>query len=131
MGSVSGRLARDWPKVGGFRAEMAGAETALDLSRTWFTDGDALSGCPCFTLELDELEIDGNCWRIHGPDEHPLDPNSEGYCCLHLLRGDPADAQRLQALLTAMDWYGAWSLIDERGPEPTLIPDPRLPDLSA
>ena len=118
-GDVS--LPAGWPTLAGFRDEMARAESALDLHRGWFTDGDALGPCPCFHLELDALEIDGNCWRPHG---HELDPDTDGRCCLHLQRGSLDDAQRLRALLNAMDWYGDWTLIDERGPEVVIVPSP-------
>lgn len=108
-----------WPKVAAFRAAMEEAETALDLDRAWFTDSDALGPCPCFHLELDALEIDGNCWRPH---DHELDPNTEGRCCLHLQSGSLEVAQQLQHLLSEMDWYGDWTLIDDRGVESIVVP---------
>lgn len=108
-----------WPAVARFREAMGQAESALDLDRGWFTDSDALSPCPCFTLELPELEINGHCWRPH---DHELDPNADGRCCLHLTRGSLDDAVQLRRLLNAMDWYGDWTLLDERGVEEVIVP---------
>jgi hypothetical protein len=97
------------------REAFNAAETALDLSRAVFEGDDALAGCPCFTIDMPEFYADGSCWRV-GCDDHPYDARrDDGRCCVHVYGPDDM-AERLRALLDAMNWYGGWALekLEER-----------------
>lgn len=92
-----------------FRVAMASAATAMDLP-LW----DEAPSCPCFNFEVEGFRAKGHCWRSwYLPDR----PSMAGHCDhtyvgLHYW-GDPADGERLAALLTAMDWYGEWPAVKE------------------
>jgi len=99
-----------------FLKQIAEAGSALEIDRSFFTDADALSPCPCFSIDMPEFQAEGQCWRTgYGACDH------RG-CCIHVLRGDVQVATRLKQLLDAMDWYGEWDLEIEGESMPDYAP---------
>ena len=81
------------------RADLAPAETGYDVLRL---DPDYNGSCPYAEFDLDGAHIRLHCWRVCS--------GCDG-CGIHV-RGDRAIAERIKPLLDAMDWYGAWTIVD-------------------